>query len=191
MILLPIGLIVSDFTRPIKQLAQPFTQNLQNKVLYLYAKISDSPMKAFVLIGAPGAGKSTLARKLAKECGAAIVCGDQIRQELYGDMETHGNWTEIHDRIVERLEQNISRNVILDGTHFSSSYRVGALLTLKTYGWDNVIACVVHPPLEQCLIQNSLRSRVMPRNTITSMWKKLQSSLSDLPQEGFSEIVYY
>ena len=148
-------------------------------------------MKAFVMIGAPGSGKSTAARKLAKEHNAVIVCGDKIRRELYGDAANQGNWVEIHDKIVEQLEENVNQTVILDGTHFNSSYRVGALLTLKTYGWDDITAYLVNPTLEQCLIQNSLRSRVVPRQVVLSMYEKLQLSLDELPNEGFTNILVH
>jgi predicted kinase len=144
---------------------------------------------AFVMVGAPGSGKSTAARKLAKEYNAVIVCGDEIRRELYGDAAHQGNWVEFHDRIVEQLEENVGKTVILDGTHFNSSFRVGALLTLKTYGWNDISAYVVNPPLEQCLIQNSLRSRQVPRYVLISMYDKLQKSLDELPHEGFTEII--
>lgn len=147
-------------------------------------------MKAFVLIGAPGSGKSTAARRLSKEYDAVIVSGDEIRRELYGDAANQGNWVEIHDKIVEQLEENAGKSVILDGTHYCSSYRVGAQITLKTYGWDEIIAYVVNPPLEKCIVQNSLRSRNVPRYVIQSMWEKLQASLPNLEHEGFSEIVY-
>jgi len=146
-------------------------------------------MRAFVMVGAPGAGKSTAARKLAKDHDGVIVCGDEIRRELYGDEAHQGNWVEIHDRIVEQLEEHVGKVVILDGTHFNSSYRVGALLTLKTYGWSNISAYLVNPPLERCLIQNSLRSRQVPRYVLISMYDKLQQTLSELPNEGFTEII--
>ena len=147
-------------------------------------------MKAFVLIGSPGSGKSTAARKLAKEHNAAIVSGDDIRRKLYGDAPNQGNWSDIHDKIVEQLEENADKSVILDGTHYCSSYRVGAQITLKTYGWDEIIAYVVNPSLERCIVQNSLRSRKVPRYVLIEMWEKLQVSLPDLPNEGFSDIVY-
>ena len=143
------------------------------------------------MVGAPGAGKSTAARKLAKEYNAVIVCGDEIRRELYGDAANQGNWVEIHDKIVEQLEENVGKPVIVDGTHFNSSYRVGALLTLKTYGWNDVTAYLVNPTLDQCLIQNSLRSRVVPRQVVISMHTKLQKTLKHLPTEGFTNIIVH
>jgi predicted kinase len=147
-------------------------------------------MKAFVMIGAPGSGKSTAARKLAKEHNAVIVCGDKIRRELYGDAANQGNWAEVHNEIVEQLEENVGKTIVLDGTHYCSSYRVGAQITLMTYGWEHIIAYVVNPSLERCIIQNSLRSRNVPRYIIQSMWEKLQASLPNLEHEGFSEVVY-
>ena len=155
------------------------------------SKLGREVMKAFVMVGAPGAGKSTAARKLAKEHNAVIVCGDEIRRELYGDAANQGNWVEIHDKIVEQLEENVGKPVIVDGTHFNSSYRVGALLTLKTYGWDDITAYLVNPTLDQCLIQNSLRSRVVPRQVVLSMYEKLQLSLDELPNEGFTNILVH
>ena len=148
-------------------------------------------MKAFVMVGAPGSGKSTAARKLAKDHNAVIVCGDEIRRELYGDAANQGNWIEIHDKIVEQLEENVGKSVIVDGTHFNSSYRVGALLTLKTYGWEDITAYLVNPTLDQCLIQNSLRSRVVPRQVVISMHTKLQKTLKHLPNEGFTNIIVH
>ena len=148
-------------------------------------------MKAFVMVGAPGSGKSTAARKLAKDYNAVIVCGDEIRRELYGDAANQGNWVEIHDKIVEQLEENVGKSVIVDGTHFNSSYRVGALLTLKTYGWKDITAYLVNPTLDQCLIQNSLRSRVVPRQVVISMHTKLQKTLKHLPNEGFTNIIVH
>ena len=146
-------------------------------------------MKAFVMIGAPGSGKSTAARKLAKEHNAVIVCGDKIRRELYGDAANQGNWVEIHDTIIEQLEENVGKSIIVDGTHYCASFRVGALLSLMTYGWKDITAYVVNPPLEQCLIQNSLRSRQVPRYVLISMYEKLQASLPELPNEGFTDII--
>jgi len=145
---------------------------------------------AFVMIGAPGSGKSTAARKLAKEHNAVIVCGDEIRRELYGDVPNQGNYVQIHDKIIEQLEENVGKSVIVDGTHYCASFRVGALISLKTYGWEHIIAYVVNPSLERCIIQNSLRSRNVPRYIIQSMWEKLQASLPNLEHEGFSEVVY-
>ena len=58
-------------------------------------------MTAYVMVGAPGSGKSTYAAKLAKEHNAIIISGDDIRAELYGSADIQGNWGEIWERIDE------------------------------------------------------------------------------------------
>jgi predicted kinase len=56
-------------------------------------------MKAFVMVGAPGSGKSTFASKLAESENAFIVSGDNVRAELYGNEATQGHWPDIQDRL--------------------------------------------------------------------------------------------
>ena len=38
-----------------------------------------------LMIGCPGSGKSTIAKKMAQNTGAVIVSTDAIRGELFGD----------------------------------------------------------------------------------------------------------
>jgi predicted kinase len=57
-------------------------------------------------------------------------------------------------------------------------------------GWNTIIAVVVHPPLEICIAQNALRSKVVPRHEIVEMHRKVCKSLKKIEQEGFSEVIY-
>lgn len=148
-------------------------------------------MKAFVMVGAPGAGKSTFARRIkAKHPGAVIICGDEIRKDLYGNADIQGNWVEIHDEIVRRLEENTGSVIIMDGTHYRASYRKETLSLLQSYGYSDVEAVVVNPPLDLCLAQNAARSRIVPRYVIEKMHSSLQASLRGIDSEGFSMVGY-
>ncbi|MCR5120210.1 MAG: ATP-binding protein [Lachnospiraceae bacterium] len=42
--------------------------------------------RVIMLIGMSGSGKSTLANKISRETGVAVICPDEIRKELYGDI---------------------------------------------------------------------------------------------------------
>jgi predicted kinase len=136
---------------------------------------------AFVMVGAPGAGKSFLARTFIKSHSAVIIEGDSFA----GD-----SWVIMHDQILEKLEQHVGEMVILDGTHYSRESRLGALITLRSLGWETVNAVVVHPPLDVCISQNAGRSRVTPRYTIVEMHKRVEKSLKKIEGEGFSSVVY-
>jgi predicted kinase len=147
-------------------------------------------MKAFVMVGAPGAGKSTLATQLAENENAFVISGDEIRAELYGNEANQGNWEEIHDRIEELVSEAVGTPVILDGTHYLSSYRKEAQALLRSYGYDEIEAVVLNPPLEDCIFRNANRHRGVPRHVVLNMHEKLQKSLEFIGTEGFSQVTW-
>ena len=149
-------------------------------------------MRAFVMVGAPGAGKSTYAAKLSKIEEATIISGDDIQEDLYGSANTQGNWVEIWDRIEEEVElcAGDNKNVILDGTHYTSTYREEAIAMLKSYGYDQIEAIVIDTSLDNCIFRNASRHRGVPRHVVIEMHKKLQSSLKTIVNESFSHINY-
>ena len=142
------------------------------------------------MVGAPGAGKSTLATQLAENENAFVISGDEVRAELYGDAANQGNWEEINDRIEELVSEAVGVPVVLDGTHYLSSYRKEALTLLRSYGYDEVEAVVVNPPLEDCIFRNANRHRGVPRHVVLNMHEKLQKSLEFIGTEGFSHVTW-
>jgi len=136
---------------------------------------------AYIMVGAPGGGKSRLARTFIKSHPAVIVEGDLFASTA---------WVDTHDKILEKLEQHVGEFVILDGAHYSRESRLGALITLRSLGWETVNAVVVHPPLDVCISQNAGRSRVVPRYQIVEMHKRIEKSLKKIETEGFSSVVY-
>jgi predicted kinase len=149
-------------------------------------------MDAYLMIGAPGSGKSTYAEKLAKTELAVIISGDDIRADLYGSADIQGNWGEIWERIDELVAEAaaLGRPVILDGTHYRASYRKEALALLRSYGYDKVEALVVNPRIEVCLERNAYRSRKVPAYVIENMHAKLQSSLRNILDEDFTRVTF-
>jgi predicted kinase len=137
--------------------------------------------EAFVMVGAPGAGKSTWVRNFSKLQPTTIIEGDSFASD---------SWVDTHDQILAKLEQHVGEFVILDGTHYSRESRLGALITLRSLGWETVNAVVVHPQLDVCLFRNAMRSKVVPRHYITEMHKRVEKSLKKIEQEGFSSVVY-
>jgi protein phosphatase len=144
-----------------------------------------------VMVGAPGAGKSTYAAKLAETEDAIIISGDDVRKELFGSADIQGNWFAIWDRIVELVEGYADRNVILDGTHYREDYRAEAITMLRSYGYYSVEAVVVNPSLATCLARNFQRAdRNVPDYVIKEMHEKLQRSLGKIDLEDFDRIHY-
>jgi predicted kinase len=150
----------------------------------------ENHLTAYVMVGAPGAGKSTYAHKLAETANAVIISGDSIRAELYGDESNQGQWSEIQDRIEEMVSEAVGCPLVMDGTHYRRDYRRQALTLLQSYGYENVEAVVVNPDLETCILRNATRHRHVPRHVIQRMHDALQSSLRGIEDEGFTQVTY-
>lgn len=148
-------------------------------------------MEAYVMVGAPGSGKSTFVSQIvANDPEAVVISGDEIRAELYGNADIQGNYSEIHDRMLEILEENVGRTIVLDGTHYRASYRKEALAMLKSYGYEDVRAIVVDRSLAVCLHQNAGRDRKVPQHVIERMHNSLQASVRGIDREGFTKVTF-
>ena len=143
------------------------------------------------MVGAPGAGKSTYAAKLAKVENAVVISGDDVRAELFGSAEIQGDWDAIWSRIDELVAENAHRNIVLDGTHYRESYRAEAVTLLKSYGYDNIEAVILNPTLATCLARNfQRRDRNVPDYVVEKMYNELQSSLRTIDREPFDRLNY-
>ena len=140
---------------------------------------------AYVLVGIPGSGKSTYARKLAETENAYVISGDDVREELYGSAEIQGNWAEIWSCIDERISECCGMNVVLDGTHCRPEYRAEAITLLRSYGYDNIEAVVLDVSLATALARNFQRSRSVPDYIVKQMHEDLRRSIGNIYSENF------
>ncbi|RUT03869.1 hypothetical protein DSM106972_047830 [Dulcicalothrix desertica PCC 7102] len=70
----------------------------------------NTPLICHFLIGSPGAGKSTIAQKLANyDKNYVIVSTDKIRFELYGDESIQGKWEEIEPIVIKQIKDIVTR----------------------------------------------------------------------------------
>jgi predicted kinase len=141
---------------------------------------------AYIMVGAPGSGKSTYAAKLAQTENAFIISGDDIRKELFGSAEVIGEWVEIHDRIEEEVASHCHQNIVLDCTHYRKEYREEAASLVRSYGFNEVEAVVMDASLATCLARNFQRTRNVPDYIIKSTHEKLQRSLKSIMAESFT-----
>lgn len=143
--------------------------------------------KLFFYVGLPGSGKSTHAKKIAKEYNAAIFSSDTLREELYGDasiQKDHAKlFTELHRRIKDCLREG--NNAIHDATNINYKQRMAFLAELKNIPCEK-ICIVMATPYEECVKRCSERKeRNVPARVVNRMYRQF-----DIPWyfEGWDDI---
>jgi predicted kinase len=140
----------------------------------------------YVLIGAPGSGKSTWARNNALQLIADIVSSDQVRNDFRSSSRNPLNGDAVFAE-VERLARDLlqsDRSVILDATHYRRKYRTYAL-KLAHENQAQLIAVWFDVPLEVCRMQNQQRDNRtfgeerVPDNIVRNIWEHLQPPRED------------
>lgn len=129
-----------------------------------------------MMVGLQASGKSTYAKQLAEKMPATVFSSDELREEMFGDVDNQDNnqklFQELHKRIKECLKSG--NNAIYDATNISSKRRRGFLSGLKNI--DCYKKCVIMAtPYEQCLENNRNRDRVVPEWVIERMYRKWQT----------------
>lgn len=138
-----------------------------------------------VMCGLPGSGKSTFAEKLSSAEGHTILSSDQLREEMFGDVNNQNNngkvFEELHRRARELLEAG--EKVIIDATNTNRKRRIHLANTFKQY---TKAVYYMNVPMAVASLQNENRERKVPEFVIDRMYKNLHVPTFS---EGWDDVV--
>lgn len=142
--------------------------------------------KLFMCIGLPASGKSEQAKKLAAEYNAEIFSSDELRVEMFGDVnhqeDNNALFNELHKRIRECLASG--KSAIYDACNINYKRRMEFLKSLNKISCEK-IAVFMATPYEVCLERNSKRERKVPEEVIKRMYMNFWVPAQ---YEGFDDI---
>ena len=136
--------------------------------------------KCILLIGIPGAGKSTYAKEyIDTHVNVIHLSSDVTRKELYGDESIQGDPSEIfplmQKRVVEAL--NNGNDVIYDATNMTRKDRVGIIGVCPKF--VQIEAHIIWTPIEECIKRDATRDRTVGKEVIDRMVKRFQAPYYD------------
>jgi len=142
--------------------------------------------KFIMLVGLPASGKSTMANEISVKENAIIHSSDNLREELFGDINDCNKNDELFKELHRRIKVDLlnNNNVIYDATNISHKRRSVFLDELKNINCQK-ICYLIATPYEKCLEQNLHRGRRVPEHVIKKMYLSFY-----IPQfyEGWDEI---
>lgn len=148
-----------------------------------------SKPKLFIMIGLSAAGKSTIAKELAKDYEAVIVSSDSIRKEICGNVSDQSKNEEVfklfHKRIRKYLHEK--RNVIADATNITMKSRRAIINNVKKMDIE-IIAYIVPKKIEDCIKDNVEREYIVQEEVIYKQMKRFQIPFLE---EGFDKIIVH
>ncbi len=142
--------------------------------------------KLIMLVGLPGAGKSTFAKELATKETAVILSSDALKEELFSGSYEEKNDPIVFHELYTRAFRNITKgiNVILDATNVKSETRVAALKRYSNCNCEK-ICYYINTPIEVCRKRNSLRNKPVSDTVIMDLHESLEIPTVS---EGFHKV---
>ena len=137
-----------------------------------------------VMCGAPGSGKTTLSRNLAKEYNAILYCYDEIpKTNQLRDL------ARIYNETCYKIANDLKKgnNVVFDTTNVSLSSRKILLEAVRKIKCNKIIY-VMTTSLEECLRRNENRENRLPPVVVKDLYRLFTAPVL---QEGWEDIICY
>lgn len=140
-----------------------------------------------MLVGLPASGKSTLAKKLLKQYNAILISSDEIREEMYGDVNNQDNNHDVFEVMNNRAKQTLSDgiNIIYDATNINRKRRIH--LINQVLRADEKIVYYMNGTIKTIKYRNEYRSRIVPEDVIDKMYKTLHIPVKN---EGWDQVIF-
>jgi predicted kinase len=150
-----------------------------------------------MLVGPPGAGKSTLARELVARLGsgAAVLSYAACREAVSGDQSDPAADPQAGKLLCERVEQRCAARLttIIDGTHHLARSRAALLTRARAAGLP-AVAVVLSTPTEVCVARQQDRPEPapgkqhglrIPNSQVRELASMIEDAVPGLAEEGF------
>lgn len=149
-------------------------------------KIRKKDNTLVLMCGVPGSGKSTYAKKIAKEEHIKICSSDDIREKLFGDAANQSNNNLVFAILVKHVKKELKmgNSVIIDCTNVQVS---GRKYFLKKFNglYKSAVVIYVDTPIALCKERNQKRDRIVPNDIIDKYYRKL---IPPCKEEGFTYV---
>lgn len=128
-----------------------------------------------ILVGLPGAGKSTYAKEYVENYPNTIhLSSDAIRKELWGDESVQGDNAQVfslmQSRAVDAL--NSGKSVVYDATNITRKDRACIINVLPRF--VKIEAHVIWAPIKTCIERDAARNKTVGKEVIDKMLKRFQ-----------------
>ena len=147
-------------------------------------------LNAIVMVGISGSGKSSVAKKLSTKYNAIIISSDELRKELFNDVNDMEHNGKVFETLNQRVKENLlnGNNVIVDATNITMKSRKSVLNTINDVKKTHeicVTAYILTKPLSICIEDDEKRVKKVGKDVIIR-----QAERFEIPfyEEGFDEI---
>jgi predicted kinase len=143
--------------------------------------------KLIIMVGLPGSGKSSLANELKEKHNAVILSSDDLRKEMFSDVNHQTDNSKIFEELHRRTKQYLEngQNVIYDATNINRKRR--AHLINNEIKAKEKIVYYMNTSMGTCLYQDSLRDRKVGYEVIDKMYKQLHIPTK---LEGWDKVIF-
>ncbi|EST18027.1 ATP-binding protein [Streptomyces roseochromogenus] len=154
----------------------------------LYPELPDNAL--IVLIGAAGAGKSTLARTWPASQVLSLDALRGVVSDCPGQQDATADAADVLKLILERRMAR-GLNTVIDATNCEQHTRAELVMAAKRNGMPTV-AIIVATPLAVCLERQGPRpdNRRVPEDVVRAQHQAMLHSHQRLAAEGFNTIVF-
>lgn len=148
-----------------------------------------TPPVITILVGVPGSGKSTFAKRMLEVFKDAVVLSsDSIRERIYGDANCQDNPAKVFSIMQEEaiMALNKGLDVVYDATSITRKSRASILDRVPKHVTKNCV--IVWAPVDVCIERDAKRDRTVGPDVIHKMLRRFEAPFYD---EGFDNIDVY